>query len=185
MSTNSLTERHALPSRDIADVAGGAVTSLFRVVVGFLFTCHGAASLFGILGGAHGGGTIDAGVWPGWYAAVIQLVGGALVTLGVGTRLAAALCSGSMAYAYFVVHQGDALTPIENGGESAALFCWAFLLIAVLGPGPYGLGSLWRSRDDRSRDGRSRYDSSGDGPGRHARGRNRLAEPQSLRPTPQ
>lgn len=43
-----------------------------------LFACHGAASLFGILGGAAGtdGGTLAAGTWPGWYAAVIQLVGG-------------------------------------------------------------------------------------------------------------
>ncbi len=39
-----------------------------------------------------------------------------------------------MAYAYFVHHQSDGLFPLENGGEQAALFCWAFLLIAVLGP---------------------------------------------------
>ncbi|MGB8944599.1 MAG: DoxX family protein, partial [Streptomyces sp.] len=40
---------------------------LFRIVIGLLFACHGAASLFGVLGGAMGGGTIDAGTWPGWY----------------------------------------------------------------------------------------------------------------------
>jgi putative oxidoreductase len=45
-----------------------------------------------------------------------------------------------------VVHQGDALFPLQNGGESAAMFCWVFLLIAVLGPGPYTLGELRRSR---------------------------------------
>lgn len=146
MSTNPTYARHSRPDRDIADVAGGAAISLFRVVVGFLFTCHGAASLFGVLGGAHGGGTVELGTWPSWYAAVIQLVGGTLVTLGVGTRLAATVCSGSMAYAYFVVHQKEAIAPIENGGESAALFCWAFLLIAVLGAGPYALGELRRLR---------------------------------------
>lgn len=70
---------------------------LFRIVTGLLFACHGAASLFGVLGGAHGGGTVPLGAWPGWYAAVIQLVAGALVLLGAGTRSAAFLASGSMA----------------------------------------------------------------------------------------
>ncbi|CAM5535697.1 hypothetical protein SGLAM104S_00187 [Streptomyces glaucescens] len=101
---------------------------LFRIVVGLLFTCHGAASLFGVLGGAAGGdgGTVPAGTWPGWYAAVIQLVGGGLVLLGLGTRAAAFIASGSMAYAYFDVHQSMGLWPLENGGEASAMFCWAF-----------------------------------------------------------
>ncbi len=73
---------------------------------------------------------------------MIQLVGGTLVLLGLGTRPAATLCSGSMAYAYFVHHQSDGLFPLENGGEQAALFCWAFLLIAVLGPGRWSATGL-------------------------------------------
>jgi len=113
--------------------------ALHRAVVGLLFACHGAASLFGVLGGAYGGGSIKAGTWPGWYAAVIQLVCGSLVLLGLGTRVAALVASGSMAYAYFTVHQENALFPLQNGGESAVLFCWAFLLIAVLGPGSFTL----------------------------------------------
>jgi putative oxidoreductase len=111
----------------------------FRIVVGFLFACHGAASLFGVLGGAYGGGTVPTGQWPGWWAAVIQLVGGGLVMLGLGTRWAALLCSGSMAYAYFVEHQKDALFPIQNQGEASAMFCWAFLLIAFVGSGAFSL----------------------------------------------
>lgn len=119
------------------DAARPYVLSLFRVVVGLLFLCHGAASLFGVLGGAVGadGSAIEAGTWPGWYAAVIQLVGGALVLLGLGTRTAALICSGSMAYAYFDVHQGTALWPLQNGGEASAMFCWAFLLLVFTGPG--------------------------------------------------
>lgn len=73
---------------------------------------------------------------------MIQLVGGALVLLGLATRWAAIVCSGSMAYAYFVHHQPDGLFPLENGGEPAALFCWAFLLIAALGPGRWSATSL-------------------------------------------
>jgi putative oxidoreductase len=126
----------------MASLIPGIVHSLFRVVIGFFFACHGAASLFGVLGGAHGGGTVPVGQWPGWYAAVIQLVGGTLVALGLGTRIAALIASGSMAYAYFVVHQGLGLFPMQNGGETAALFCWAFVLIAALGAGPYSIDAL-------------------------------------------
>lgn len=118
---------------------------LFRIVVGLLFTCHGAASIFGVLGGAAGGkgGTLPVGSWPGWWAAAIQLVGGILVLLGVGTRIAALVCSGSMAYAYFTVHQSHALWPIQNGGEPAALYAWVFLVIAFVGPGAWALEHLW------------------------------------------
>ncbi|WP_338496639.1 DoxX family protein [Streptomyces sp. SJL17-4] len=119
---------------------------LFRIVVGLLFACHGAASLFGVLGGAMGGGTIPAGTWPGWYAAVIQLGAGGLVLLGLGTRSAAFLASGSMAYAYFKVHQPEALFPLQNGGETSALFCWAFVLLVFTGPGALALDSLFRGR---------------------------------------
>ncbi|MCX5197442.1 DoxX family protein [Streptomyces sp. NBC_00249] len=125
--------------------------SLFRMVTGLLFACHGAASLFGVLGGAHGGGTIAAGTWPGWYAAAIQLVAGVLVLLGLGTRSAAFVASGSMAYAYFTVHQPASLWPLQNGGESSAMFCWAFLLLVFTGPGALALDGLFAGRADRVR----------------------------------
>ncbi|MEU4896623.1 DoxX family protein [Streptomyces sp. NPDC044780] len=122
------------------------VLSLFRIVVGLLFFCHGAASLFGWFGGMGGtGATVEAGTWPGWYAAVIQLVGGALVLLGVGSRSAAFISSGSMAYAYFHEHQPEKLWPIQNGGEAAAMFCWALLLIVFTGPGPWALDRFFGS----------------------------------------
>ncbi|WP_246001460.1 DoxX family protein [Allorhizocola rhizosphaerae] len=118
-------------------------TALFRVVLGLLFALHGVSSLFGVFGGNRGSGrAIEFAAWPGWWAAAIQLAGGLLVLAGLGTRMAALLCSGSMAYAYFVVHQPIALLPLNNGGELAALFCWSFLLIAALGPGRWSLDAL-------------------------------------------
>ncbi|MFE7432631.1 DoxX family protein [Streptomyces tendae] len=135
-----------MPGRLNSATAQPYVLGLFRMVVGLLFACHGAASLFGVLGGAAGGGTIDAGTWPGWYAAVIQLIGGGLVLLGLGTRAAAVISSGSMAYAYFKVHQPGALWPMENGGEASAMFCWAFLLLAFTGSGAFGLDRLLARR---------------------------------------
>ncbi|MEU0048285.1 DoxX family protein [Streptomyces sp. NPDC006184] len=129
------------------DSAQPYVLGLFRAVIGLLFAVHGAASLFGVLGGAAGtGGTVDAGTWPGWYAAVIQLVAGGLVLLGLGTRGAALVASGSMAYAYFDVHQRVALWPIQNGGEPSVLFCWAFLLLVFTGSGAFGLDRLLARR---------------------------------------
>ncbi|HCA86491.1 MAG TPA: hypothetical protein DEQ61_13870 [Streptomyces sp.] len=122
----------------------GAVLSAARIAVGFLFGCHGAASLFGVLGGAHGtdGGTVAFGLWPGWWAAVIQLTAGGLVTLGLFTRPAALLCSGSMAYAYATVHLPDGPFPLLNGGEPAAVYAWAFAAIAAAGPGDWALDRL-------------------------------------------
>lgn len=114
------------------------VLSLFRIVVGLLFTCHGAASVFGALGREP----VEGGSWPGWYAAVIQLAGGALVLLGLYTRTAAFVGAGSMAFAYFDVHQQHGLLPIENGGEPAAMFCWALLLLVFCGPGSLAVDRL-------------------------------------------
>lgn len=124
--------------------AHGVVHSLFRAIVGFLFMCHGIASIFGVIGGAEGthGGSLPAGSWPGWWAALIQLVCGALVLFGLATRPAAVLGSGSMAYAFFSVHIKIALLPIQNGGEPAVMFCWTLLMIAFLGAGPYSLDRL-------------------------------------------
>ncbi|MGI5273286.1 DoxX family protein [Nonomuraea sp. CA-218870] len=119
----------------------GLFLALYRIVIGLLFACHGVATLFDVLGGPLGE-VPGFAQWPDWWAAVIQLVGGVLVMLGLATRAAAVVCSGTMAYAYFVVHQPQALFPIENGGEKAALFCWGFLLIAALGPGRWALSAL-------------------------------------------
>ncbi|MFJ2176266.1 DoxX family protein [Streptomyces sp. NPDC101062] len=115
---------------------------LFRVVVGLLFTCHGAGSLFG----AFSKETVAAGTWPGWFAAAIELVGGALVLLGLGTRPAAFISSGAMAYAYFTVHQPEGLFPIANNGELSVMFCWSFLLIVFTGPGAFALDQFLPSR---------------------------------------
>ncbi|MFI5763396.1 DoxX family protein [Streptomyces sp. NPDC051563] len=103
---------------------------LFRIVTGFLFACHGAAKLFGFFEDAP----VPAGLWPYWWAGLIELGGGALVATGLLTRPAALLCSGTMAYAYFTEHQPHGLLPLQNDGESAAQYCWAFLALAVLAP---------------------------------------------------
>lgn len=118
-----------------------------RVVVSFLFVCHGVLGLFGTFGGVDGhGGAVTLFSWPDWWGSMIHLVAGALVLVGLFTRAAALLCSGAMAYAYFTVHQPIALLPLPNGGEPAALFAWIFLLIGIIGPGAFALDALRRRR---------------------------------------
>ncbi|WUH92556.1 DoxX family protein [Streptomyces sp. NBC_00433] len=121
------------------------VLSVFRMVVSLLFASHGASTVLGVLGGSSNPDRPSFGVWPGWWAGLIQLVCGILVFVGIGetgTRLAALAGSGSMAYAYFTVHQKRALWPIENGGEGAAMFCWSLLLVAVMGQGAWSLAQV-------------------------------------------
>src|ERR1700731_3642209 len=115
--------------------SGAIVLGIFRILVGLSFALHGLSGLFGIPVAPNGGQTAAFGSWPNWWAGVIELVAGAFVTLGIGTRIAALLCSGAMAYAFLFVHlKHDGVLPMQNGGEIAVLFCWSFFLIAVIGP---------------------------------------------------
>lgn len=116
--------------------------SLYRIVIGFLMSCHGASTLTGFPAKPIGGHTVSPTTWPGGVAAVLQLVFGVLVMIGLGTRLSAVVLSGTMAYAYFSVHQKHALLPMANGGEPAALFSWSFLMIAIVGAGPLAADAL-------------------------------------------
>lgn len=131
-------------SKQTGDHVQGTIKSLTRIVVGLLFASHGASTLFGILVPSHYHTVV--GAWPGWYAAVIELVGGLLVAAGLFTRTSAIVSSGSMAFAYFTVHQLHGLLPIQNGGEPAVMFCWAFLLVAAVGAGPFALDTLVQRR---------------------------------------
>jgi len=110
-----------------------------RIVTGFLFACHGAQKLFGAFGGVTGQGVaVDRFTLP-FFAGVIELVGGALIALGVRTQVAAFICSGEMAVAYFMAHQHLGPLPIQNKGELAVLYCFAFFYLATNGGGPFGL----------------------------------------------
>ena len=125
---------------DVFAAAAPLVLSLFRIVVAALFLCHGLKSLTGVFGGVDGhGSSLSPTLWPGGWAADIQVVSGTLVMLGLLTRPAALLASGSMAYAYFEVHLPTGFWPVTDHGEPAVLFCWAFFLLAFTGAGPLSL----------------------------------------------
>ena len=119
------------------DPHAARIYALMRMVVGFLFACHGAQKLFGVFGGSP----MEEGAMR-YAAGVIELVGGAFVALGFQTRIAAFLSSGTMAVAYFLAHHefsADKFWPIQNHGELAAVYCWVFLMIAARGAGVWSL----------------------------------------------
>ncbi|AZG47279.1 DoxX family protein [Gordonia insulae] len=128
----------------------------FRIVVGFMFFCHGASTLLAWPVAPHGGATAELGAWPSWWAGAIQLIGGFLVMVGFQTRWAALIGSGSMAVAYFWKHQADGLLPIQNDGESSALYCWALFLIVFVGAGRLAVDNVVsrRTADQRTAEAR-------------------------------
>jgi len=121
------------------------VLSVFRIVVGLLFTLHGTQKLFGFPS-ASASGTVPVGTWPYWYAGVLELVLGLLILTGLFTRIAAFIASGMMAFAYFSTHFPKAFWPIDNGGEPAVLFCFAFFLLVFTGGGVIALDHVIRRR---------------------------------------
>jgi uncharacterized membrane protein YphA (DoxX/SURF4 family) len=78
-------------------------------------------------------------------AAIIELVGGFMIMVGLFASIAAFLASGTMAVAYFMAHQSRAALPIQNQGELAVAFCFAFLYIASRGSGVWSVDGLFRS----------------------------------------
>lgn len=109
--------------------------ALLRIVTGFLFLWHGTQKLVG-WPAPQRAGTPE---WITWGAGSIELVAGALVMIGLFTRPAAFLASGTMAVAYWLAHGTRDLFPINNGGELAALYCFVFLYIATRGGGAWSL----------------------------------------------
>lgn len=112
-----------------------------RIISGLLFLAHGTTKLLGwppteMFAQAPETGSLI------WFAGVIELIGGALIALGLFTRPAAFICSGQMAIAYFIGHASQAAWPVQNGGDAAILYCFVFLYIAAAGPGAWALDNI-------------------------------------------
>ena len=108
---------------------------IFRILVGLMYAMHGTVKMFGLPSGSP----VAFGAWPGWWAAVLEVMLGLLIAAGVLTRVAAFISSGVMAVAYFWKHVPEGFWPIDNGGETAALYSFIFLLLVFTGPGALAL----------------------------------------------
>lgn len=110
--------------------------SVMRVAVALAFMQHGSDKLFGF---PDFGGSPDALTLP---LGILEFFGGGLVALGLFTRPLAFILSGQMAVAYWWIHAPGSFFPALNGGESAILYCFAFLFLAAAGGGAWSLDAL-------------------------------------------
>ena len=110
--------------------------SVLRIVAGLLFLEHGMSKWFHFPHVAMFDGPLPPLIMA---AGAIELVGGFLITIGLFTRIAAFICAGEMAVAYWMAHFPRSPFPVLNEGEGAILFCFVFLFIAAAGPGPWSV----------------------------------------------
>ena len=113
--------------------------SLLRIVAGLGFLQHGVSKFFGVPPFPMPLNTLL------YAAGALELVGGALLVLGLFTRPVAFVLSGQMAIAYFMAHAPKSFFPAINMGEAAMLYCFIFLYLAAAGAGPWSVDAM-RSR---------------------------------------
>ncbi|MEO9635997.1 MAG: DoxX family protein [Parasphingorhabdus sp.] len=108
--------------------------ALLRIVAGLGFMAHGVHKFFGFpIAFEYPMNAMTYG------AGAIELVGGALIILGLFTRPAAFIASGMSAVGYWLVHGTGGLFPLANGGELLMLYCFIFLFIAARGAGIWSI----------------------------------------------
>ena len=111
--------------------------ALLRIVTGLLFLEHATSKFFAF--------PVPFPMQPlptlFTAAGIIELVAGALITIGLFTRLAAFIACGEMAVGYFMMHFPQGFWPLVNKGEAAILFCFIFFYLAAAGAGAWSIDS--------------------------------------------
>ena len=116
------------------------ILSVLRIIAALLFMEHGLMKLVHFP--AAQPGVPDPLPTLLLVAALIEVVGGALLALGLFTRIVAFICSGEMAVAYFMMHAPGGFWPALNQGDAAILFCFVFFYLAFAGPGDWSFDAL-------------------------------------------
>jgi len=112
--------------------------SVLRIAAALAFLEHGTGKLLGFPAGLPFIDKMPTGLLN--FTGTMELVGGALIVLGLFTRPVAFVLSGFMAFAYFMAHFPVSFFPAINMGEPAVLYCFIFLYLAAAGPGPWAIG---------------------------------------------
>ena len=126
------------------DAAAPLVLGLLRIVTALLFLAHGTQKFLGFPDGERAGSGW-AFAHPGAYAGLIELAAGTLIALGLFTRPAAFVASGTMAAAYFIGHAPQNFWPVNNMGDAAILYSFVFLYFVFAGPGSLSLDAKLRA----------------------------------------
>ena len=123
------------------------VLSALRIVAALLFMSHGMQKILGYPAAAR----VPFDPFSlGGVAGLLELIGGALLLLGIFTRPVAFVLSGEMAFAYFLAHAPRTFWPLVNGGELAALYCFVFLSFAFAGGGAWSVDRYAHLRREAS-----------------------------------
>jgi len=118
--------------------------AVLRIVTAYLFITHGTAKLFGVPHQDMFDGLKLLSLTG--VAGILELVGGALMLIGLFVRPVAFILCGFMAVAYFMAHasQGNALVPMLNKGELAVVYCFVFLYFSAAGAGAWSVDAMRR-----------------------------------------
>lgn len=123
--------------------------ALLRIVSGLVFLEHGTQKFLGFPAGESAGSG-----WalnnPGAFAGIVELSTGLLIAIGLFTRPAAFLASGTMAVAYWLAHAPQNFFPVNNGGDAAILYCFVFLYLVFAGPGVWSVDEVRARRRRQS-----------------------------------
>ena len=119
---------------------------LLRVVAGLLFIQTGGLILFGWFGGIPGQPGTPPLLSETGIGGVFEFFGGIAIVLGLGTRPVAFILSGMMAVAYWQFHAPNAVSPVQNQGVAAVLFCFLFLYVSARGGGDWSADAMLRRK---------------------------------------
>ena len=131
--------------RTLQSVWAPRLLSILRIVAALIFMEHGTQKLLGF--------PISDNPAPALFslsgiAGILELIGGALLALGLFTRPVAFILAGEMAVAYWMAHAPQSFYPVNNGGDAAILYCFVFLYLFAAGPGPWSLDHWLRHKDE-------------------------------------
>ena len=116
--------------------------SVLRIVSALIFFAHGTQKILGFPASEFS----PAAFSLMWTAGVLELIGGAMLIVGLFTRPTAFVLSGLMAAAYWIAHAPQSFYPALNGGDAAILYSFVFLYFIFAGPGPWSLDAALGKR---------------------------------------
>ncbi len=119
---------------------------LLRIVAGLLFIQTGGLILFGWFGGIPGQPGTPPLLSETGIGGILEFFGGIAIAFGLGTRPVAFILSGMMAVAYWQFHAPNALSPVQNQGVAAVLFCFLFLYMSARGGGDWSVDAVLRRK---------------------------------------
>jgi putative oxidoreductase len=136
----------------VSELWASRMLSILRIITALLFIEHGTQKLFGFPPSANPGPSLFSLLG---FQGVLEVVGGLLLVFGFLTRPVAFILAGDMAVAYFMAHAPRSFFPALNGGDSAILYCFVFLYLAVAGGGEWSIDAVRNPKLARALSGRT------------------------------